>query len=177
MDFIADLPILANILACGFAILKGDAPERNGATVLFVAWVSGNLVIWQNLGAITTNILFALDIVVFVTLSALAWSSRKAWTILASLAQALQIIVHIARELGTKISDDTYYYTLAVAGYGIVLALFIGTAVAWRERAALQSFGLIDQDGKVISKARSTRSSVRPPPKIAATDPNRGSWF
>ena len=178
MDFfIADLPIIATLLASGFAILKGDAPERNGAFILFVTWVSQTLVAWQNLGAVTTNILFGMDIVVLATLSALAWSCRKAWAIVASLAQALQIIIHVARDLGAQISDSTYYETLAIAGYGQLLALAVGTVIAWREREALRSFGLIDQDGNVVANARSTSSSVLSTPKMATKDPNRGPWF
>jgi hypothetical protein len=159
-------------------MLKGDAPERNGALILFVSWVSACLVAGQNLDAtVTTNILFGIDIVVLATLSALAWSCRKAWAIVASLTQALQIIVHVARDLGAQISDSTYYDTLAIAGHGMALALVIGTAIAWREREALRSFGLIDQDGNVVANARSTSSSVLSTPKIATKDPNRGPWF
>jgi hypothetical protein len=172
------LPIVANVLALGFAILKGDAPERNGALILFVTWVGQSLVAWQNFQAAATNILFAMDIVVLATLSALAWSCRKAWAIMASLGQALQIIIHVARDLGVKISDSTYYDTLDIAGYGILLALTVGTAIAWRERAALASFGIVDQPGaNSPASARSTRSSVRSTPKIATKDPNRGPWF
>lgn len=178
-DFISIyLPIIANVIAFGFAITKGDAPERNIALILLVAWVSETLVAWQDLNAtLTTNILFGMDIVVLVTISALTWSCRRTWAIVASLAQALQIIVHIARDMGAQINDSTYYNTLGIAGYCQTLALVIGTAVAWRERAALQSFGLIDQDGNVVSNARAMSSSVRSTPKMATKDPKRGPWF
>jgi hypothetical protein len=172
------LPITATVLACGFAMLKGDTPERNGALILFVGWVSGTLVAWQRLGPITTNIFFGMDIVVLATLAALAWSCRKAWTIVASLSQALQIIVHVARDLGVKIDDVTYYNTLGIAGYGLLLALAVGTAIAWRERAALASFGIVDQSAaNSPASARSTSSSARPTPKIATKHPKRGPWF
>jgi hypothetical protein len=164
-------PIIATVLACGFAI--------NGALILFVGWVSATLVAWQNLGATTTtNMLFAMDIVVLIILSALAWSCRKAWAILASLAQALQIIIHVARDLGAGINDTTYYNTLAIAGYGQLLALAVGTVIAWREREALASFGIVDQSAATSpASARAMRSSVRSTPKIATKDPKRGPWF
>lgn len=172
-------PIIANVIAFGFAITKGDAPERNITLILLVAWVSETLVAWQDLNAtLTTNILFGMDIVVLVTISALAWSCRRAWAIVASLAQALQIIVHVARDMGAQISDSTYYHTLGVAGYCQTFALVVGTAIAWRERAALASFGIVDQPGaRSPTSARSMRSSVRRTPKMATKDPNRGLLF
>ncbi len=172
-------PIISNVIAFGFAITKGDAPERNGALIMLVTWVSETLVAWQNLDAtVTTNILFGTDIVLLLALSALAWSCRRAWAIVTCLAQALQIIVHVARDLGAQISDATYYNTLGVAGYCQTLALVVGTAIAWRERAALASFGIVDQPwAKSPASARSIRSSVRSTPKMATKDPNRGPWF
>jgi hypothetical protein len=173
------LPVIATLVACGIAFLKGDNSERHGAMIMFVAWVSGNLIIQQKLAHGTTELLFAIDVVVFGALAALAWTSRRAWAILASLAQAFQILVHIALEMGLRIDELTYIIALSISGYGQLLALAVGAVIAWREREALASFGIVVQPDEASSpaRARSISASVFSTPKIATKDPNRGPWF
>jgi len=173
------LPIASTIGVCGVALLKGDEPERYGSTIMFVAWVSSTLLIWQRLGNVTlTNLLFGIDLVVLISLSALTWTYRRAWLVITTILQVLQIFSHIARDLGAKIDNLTYYYALTVSGYAQLLAILVGTVIAWRERAALASFGIVDQPGaSAPASARSIRSSVLSTPKIATKDPNRGPWF
>ena len=40
-----------------------------------------------------------------LTLAALAWAYRRGWIIVAALSQALQIVIHVARDLGAPIDD------------------------------------------------------------------------
>ncbi len=173
------LPIIATIVACGLALLKGDTVERNGATIMFVAWLSGNLMLLQKLGPATTNLLFAIDVVLFLSLSGLAWNSRRAWAVLAALTQALGILIHVSRDAGLPIDALTYFITLSIVGYSQLIALLVGTIVAWREREALASFGIDAQSAEASSpaKARSISPSVFSTPKMATKDPNRGPWF
>jgi hypothetical protein len=165
----------------GVALLKGDQPERYGAIIMFVAWVGSNLLLYSDIShnaLALTNGLFAIDIVVLLSLAGLAWTSRRAWAIIATILQALQVFIHVARDMGLPISDLTYFYALTVSGYGQLAAVLVGTLIAWRERAALASFGIVDQPGaNSPASARAMRSSVRSTPKIATKDPNRGPWF
>lgn len=171
-----DLPIAATLLICGLAMLKGDAPERQGATIMFVAWVSSNVVVREVTNP--ANLLFAIDVVVLISLSALAWTTRRAWAVVASVTQALEMVIHLARDMGAEIEVHAYYAAQAVSGYVQLLALLAGTIVAWRERAALASFGIIAQpDASSPASAPSMSSSVLSTPKIATKDPNRGPWF
>jgi hypothetical protein len=172
--------VIASTLAVtGLALLKGDQPERYGVAIMFVAWVGSNLLMDQPLDRATlTNALFAIDIVVLISLAGLAWASRRAWAIFATVMQALQVFIHVARDMGLPINDLTYFYALTVSGYGQLAAVLLGTIVAWRERAALASFGIVDQPGASSpASARATRSSLDAPPKIATRDRNRASWF
>jgi hypothetical protein len=174
------LPVLTTILACAFAMIKGDTPERYGATMMFVAWVCGVTILLQKQGAvITTNLLFAVDIVVFLVFCVLANGYRRGWIIVVALAQALEIVIHIAREIGMRIDNLTYIYTLSIAGYVEILALAAGTFIAWRERDALASFGIVahPDDANSPDRAASISASVFSTPKIATKDPNRGPWF
>jgi hypothetical protein len=173
------LPVVTTLLICGFALMKGDEPERYVSTITFVAWVSTNLIIWQKLDYhTTTNLLFAIDIVVLASLGVLAWKFARVWVILITALQALQIVIHIARDIGFKIDDHTYYYALTVSGYGQLIAMLVGTIIAWRERSALASFGIVAQPAvSSPASARSIRPSVLSTPKMATNDPKRGPWF
>jgi hypothetical protein len=175
---ITTLPIVLTVVGCGLALLKGDAAEKQGATIMFVAWISENFVMMQKLAHGTTNLLFAIDVVLLLALCGVAWTCRRAWAVLASMAQAMAVLIHIMREMGVRIDGLTYFITLSIAGYGQLLALIIGTVIAWRERAALASFGIVAQpDDSSPASARSIRPSVFSTPKMATKDPNRGPWF
>lgn len=176
--------VIASTLAVtGLALLKGDQPERYGVAIMFVAWVGSNLLMDQSSfhgldRATLTNALFAIDIVVLLSLAGLAWASRRAWAIFATVMQALQVFIHVARDMGLPIGNLTYFYALTVSGYGQLAAILLGTIIAWRERAALASFGIVDQPGASSpASARATRSSLASPSKTAARERNRASWF
>lgn len=173
------LPVISTFLICGFALMKGDEPERYVSIITFVAWVSSNLIIWQKIDyRTTTNLLFAIDLVVLAAFCVAARKFDRTWMIVISAMQALQIVIHIARDAGIGIDNHTYYYALTVSGYGQLITMLVGTAIAWRERAALASFGIVDQSRTSFPEsARSISSSVLSTPKIATKDPNRGPWF
>ena len=108
----------------------------------------------------------------------MAWTSRRAWAVLVALLQALQIIIHISRDLGFR---STTYLLLRLESPAMdrLFALIVGTIVAWREREALASFGITAQpaDASSPAKARSIRPIVFSRPKMAAKEPKRGPWL
>lgn len=119
-----------------FALWKGDEPERSGAIAYTVAWVAAMLL--QSGGgyyAIQPAI-FAIDVVVFGVFIWLSYTAKRAWTVWATAFQLIAVLGHIVLWLDMRPPANTYWTVLALASYGVLVALAIGTFWAWQERRA-----------------------------------------
>lgn len=124
------------VSACGFAMLKGDEPERLGAGAFMIAWLASLLIQNDsNLYAIPLG-LFAIDVVTLMVFIGLAWKSRRAWPIWASGLQLLSVSSHILGMIEVRASLASFYAVMNLAGYGILITLAVGTFWAWQERRA-----------------------------------------
>jgi hypothetical protein len=176
--FLLYLPALVMLACCGTALTIGSATERQGATIYFVAWIGCALVLSDHPIGAALDAFTAIDVVVFASFVLLAWKSKRTWPICAAAFQAVELLADTARYLGVSVKATAPIYAGNVAAYGILATMVAGAWLSWREREALRSFGINAQaETSSPASARSIRSSVRPTPKMATKDPNRGPWF
>jgi hypothetical protein len=127
------------VIVCALAIIKGDRIERFGAGILLVAWAASTSA-QLDVGLLNTQYaVMAIDIIVLVILSVLAWKSERSWPMWAAAFQAIGVTVHIARAAGLRISGVPYIAAVNLSAYGVMAALLVGTIIAWRERDALSA--------------------------------------
>lgn len=130
--------------ACGYAAVRGGAPERVAAGALFLAvistWISAAL------SALVANVYSSVivgialtDIVLFVVLTALALTSTRFWPILMAGMQGCGMLGHIAKPLGPDIIPKAYYATVAFWSFPICALLIVAT---WRHRLRLRRYGI-----------------------------------
>lgn len=124
------------ILIVAFAFLKGDEPEKIGAGAFMIGWLASLLV--QDDSALHGPQwgMMAIDLVCLAIYLALAWKSRRAWPAWASGLQSLAVASHLLILVDQRVPLSSFYTVIALAGYGILLALAIGTFWAWQERRA-----------------------------------------
>lgn len=124
------------VVVCGFAFLKGDEPERLVAGVFVLGWFAALL--GQGAADLYTVSLIVLliDIVALLVLGAMIWKSRRTWIIWACACQLLVVTGHFMMQIDLRPSAASYIVILNLAGYGVLLALAVGTFWAWQERRA-----------------------------------------
>lgn len=119
-----------------FAFLKGEEPERIGVIANSLAWFAAGLV-QQNVNPYATQYsLFALDIVVLLVFAGLAWKSARTWPVWAAGFQMFAVLGHIVVMIGLKPPAYSFYTVLAMAAYGVLGAIAVGTFWAWQDRVA-----------------------------------------
>ncbi len=125
------------LLVCVFALVKGDRTERIAGGLFLVSWVA-SMVAQEEAGFTAQRYAeTAIDIVVLLPLGFLAWRSERSWPVWATAIQAVETAVHIARIAGFRVGSFTFQTALNLMAYGTIIALGIGTWIAWREREAL----------------------------------------
>lgn len=124
------------IVACAFALLKGDEPERIGGSVFALAWFASLLVQGDgDLYDIQWGI-FYLDLVMLAVLAGLTWRSRRAWPVWACAFQLLAVMGHIMNMTDMRPPIASFYTVINLAAYGVIVSLAVGTFWAWQERRA-----------------------------------------
>ena len=124
------------VLVAVFAFVKGDEPERVGAGAFLLAALAGLLI--QDEGAANGPHwgLMGLDVVLLAIFGGLVWKSRRAWPVWACAFQALIVSSHVLVVLDLRPPAVAFYTVINLAGYGILVALAVGTFWAWQERRA-----------------------------------------
>lgn len=124
------------VAVCGFAFLKGDQPERIVAGFYVLGWL-GTLLSQDASSLYTVNpLLFFIDLAALILLGSTIWKSRKTWPIWACACQLLVVTSHVLMNVDLRPSAASYLAVMNLAGYGVLLALGIGTFWAWQERRA-----------------------------------------
>lgn len=137
IDVYSLIGLAATLLACGFALVKGDQVERMGAIAVFVAGV-GTLFAQQDTGNLTPRLVFlAIDTALFTTLVVLLRKTPRSWPLFALAFQMIKIVAHGTALAGIHIGAFAYMSALNLADYGVMATLAVGTWNAWRERDAL----------------------------------------
>lgn len=125
-----------SVLILGFAFLKGGEPERIAAGAFGLGWFASMLV--QNDSDLYNAqwSMLAIDIVMLAVLAALVWKSRRTWPTWACAAQLLVVTAHVLMATDNRPPISSYYTVINLAGYGVLLAIAVGTFWAWQERRA-----------------------------------------
>jgi len=128
----------AVLFICGAALWKGDRLEQWGGGLCFLAWLA-TILIQDDVSAATEQLLLlSVDTAVLAGLGFLAWKAERSWPVWAAACQAITVAVHLAKFVDFRIPQFAYISALVLASYGVLVALAIGTWVAWREREALK---------------------------------------
>ena len=132
----AQLGAVFVVLVCAFAFLKGDEPERLAAGAYVLGWFATLLV--QTDGELyeTSPGVFAIDVLMLAVLGGLAWKTRRTWPAWASAMQLLVVMSHIVLYVDVRPPLSSFITVINLAGYGVLVALAIGTFWAWQERRA-----------------------------------------
>lgn len=127
-------------LVCTFALLKGERIERIGATAYLMAWLLTTL-ISQAYGdeAHGNWIMLLVDVSLLAAFVTLIWKAPRNWPVWASAFQALIVASQILILARFDTPIVSYYRIVNVASYGILIALAIGTFIAWQESLAVRS--------------------------------------
>lgn len=116
------------------ALLRGGAPEKWGAAILFLSWISTPLL--DDHQPFTWAIFWA-DIAAFVALAVLAIVSRRLWAMVAAACQAVCVAVHIMVLMGPMIKTWAYYTATGLwGGTAPLVALAVGILALKRPRHA-----------------------------------------
>lgn len=123
------------VLVCGFAFLKGDEPERIWGGVYILGWFA-SLLIQDNLDTPTALSFFVIDVVMLFILVGLVWKAQRSWPAWAAACQLIVVMSHIVAWTDLQSSAAAVFIVISMAGYGVLVALAIGTFWAWQERVA-----------------------------------------
>lgn len=122
------------LAVCGAALRWGFARERATAALVAAGWI-GLLAAEVLLNeAAPWAVIGAMDVLVFALLLAITWRRTPDWAILALGFQSIALAVHAVRAFPPRMPTWTYMTALAVASYGVLLALAWGTWAARRRR-------------------------------------------
>ncbi|WP_339915045.1 hypothetical protein [uncultured Brevundimonas sp.] len=138
VTLIGQIGAVCLVLAVTFAMLKGDEPERIGGGSLALTWFASMLIQGAGNWNGTDWGLFALDLVLLAILCGLAWKSSRAWPAWACGLQLLVIMSHIMTLTDVRPPIEAFYIVFNMAGFGVMLALAIGTFWAWQDRRAAE---------------------------------------
>lgn len=124
------------VLICGFAFLKGDEPERVWAGTYILGWFS-SLLVQDDVGPYAAQLrLFAIDLVMLIVLIGLVWKARRTWPAWAAACQLLIVTSHVVAFTDLGSPAMSVLTVINLAGYGVLVALAVGTFWAWQERVA-----------------------------------------
>lgn len=124
------------VLVLGFAFLKGEETERIAAGAYGLGWLASMLVQTDaNLYSAQWSMM-AIDVVMLFVLGGLVWKSHRTWPTWACASQLLVVTAHILMTLDVRPPISSYYTVINLAGYGVLIALAVGTFWVWQERKA-----------------------------------------
>lgn len=125
-------------LSCGYALLRGGAPERVAALIvlagigLSAASVSFG---FHRYAALELDI-FAQDLAMFVALYALALAADRFWPIWIAGFQLATVLVHVTRALAPDMFPLAYAAGIRAWAYLVVAGVGVGTVRHRRRRRA-----------------------------------------
>lgn len=123
------------VLVCGFAFLKGDEPERIWAGAYILGWFA-SLLIQDNAGPLAAWSYFAIDLLMLLVLIGLVWKARRSWPAWAAACQLIVVMSYVVALTDIQSTAAAVVVVISLAGYGVLVALAIGTFWAWQERVA-----------------------------------------
>ncbi|MGV8928155.1 MAG: hypothetical protein ACOH1E_00245 [Brevundimonas sp.] len=132
----AQIAAAVTVVLIAFALLQGDESERTAASAYALGWFASLLIQGDGAGGGLSWGLAAIDLVLLGVYAALAWKSRRAWPAWAAGLQSLAVMSHLLIFVDIRPPLGAFYAVVNLAGYGILLAIVIGTWLAWQDRRA-----------------------------------------
>ena len=123
------------VLVCGFAFFKGDEPERVWAGAYILGWFA-SLLIQDSTGLVAVLGVFAIDVAMLLVLIGLVWKAHRTWPAWAAACQLIVVMSYIVALTDLQSTAAAVVLVISMAGYGVLVALAIGTFWAWQERVA-----------------------------------------
>lgn len=153
------VPVYYTLFAvCGmYALFKGGAPEKIGATVLFIGSllsVAARSSPAGRFGSVEVGILLV-DLATLVAFLVLALRAERFWPLCVAALQAIGTAGHAAKLLDPGVIRSAYSFALSLWGYLMLLLIAVGT---WNHQKRLRRFG-VDRSWSSFSG----RSGPRPP--------------
>ncbi len=133
---------------CGYALLRGGAPERWGAAIVLVGMILSNVTAaWSGNLYMTTNLaFFAADTIEAIALIVLACVANRFWPLWAAMLQLDTVFTEIV--MFAK-STPPFSYGLALRLFALPLPILIGIgALRYRRRLAARPAGLSSPAGE-----------------------------
>lgn len=125
-------------LIVGFALLKGDEPERFAAGSYAIAFLA-TLAFQDTPYVLGINpVIAVIDTILLGVFLALIWKSDRQWPIWAAAFQALVVTTHVLGLLNVRPPLAAYITVINVSAYGILIAIGVGAFWAWQERRAAE---------------------------------------
>lgn len=124
------------VLVVAFAFLKGDEPERIGAGAYMLGAFATLLLQDRSIVSGPQWPVFGVDVTFLIVCLALAWKSRRSWPVWASGLQVLIVLTHLLTAVDRRPALNDFYAVINLANFGVLAALAVGTAIAWRDRRA-----------------------------------------
>ncbi len=117
------------LLCCGYATLRGGAPERIAAAIVLIAFsltwaVHGP---WDDSFATLEHLILGIDTGMYVALLALSLCTQRFWPLWMSAIQGLTVLGHGVGLIGSQNFNVTYAIIVQVWSYPIVLILAVAT--------------------------------------------------
>lgn len=131
-------------LSCGYAAVRGGAPERATAATMAIALVVTWICILLRSSArlayssVETGIALT-DFSAFLAILAIALASTRFWPLLMASMLGCGLLGHLTKPLGPDILPRAYYITATFWAYPQVLLLAVAT---WRHRSRVRRYGL-----------------------------------
>ncbi|HWU79886.1 MAG TPA: hypothetical protein VN158_07445 [Caulobacter sp.] len=125
------------LFVCGWALWRGDKPERLAAAAMVAAWIGTSFVLdrrfkdiqWATLGV---------DFALLAVLVGLSLVFRRRWLLAASGFHLLGVATHGAMIIDPKVQATPYIVALGVWSCATVASLAVGMVVLTRSRAAVR---------------------------------------
>lgn len=134
------LPFLVLLLGCcGYALLRGGAPERIAAGLQLGAFAIDDAVhrFVDGLGYASLAVgSTVVDVALLVALTLLAWRSTRFWPVWIAGWQAAAIVAHMAKLVDPAMLPAGYAIQAQIWAYPMLIATAAG---AWRHRRRLSA--------------------------------------
>jgi uncharacterized membrane protein len=133
----SQIGLLVVVLIGVFAFWKGGEPERFAMGAWVLGWMAAMLIQGDTNLYLNFQVgLFLLDCAMLAVFITLAWRYRRSWPVWAGACQLIVLTTHLAFPLVQAASITAFYTVLNLAGYGILIAIGVGTFWAWQDRRA-----------------------------------------
>jgi hypothetical protein len=137
-SLISQIAIIALILACSFAFLKGGVAERWGAVIIAASWFGGDaisLIFGGMFSSQTRELTFlSMDAALAVGLLLLAFRFAKIWLGLAMLMLSGELALHGAAMGDWGFQFRKYIFLNNAISFGLLALLSIATILSWRRQ-------------------------------------------